>query len=66
MDYKTKLNHLLQSSILTKTPEDAHGFLAAEISRNFSDSDFVFIASNDVEMETIHQQINFFPTCHNP
>jgi transcription-repair coupling factor (superfamily II helicase) len=60
MDYKTKLNHLLQSSILTKTPEDAHGFLAAEISRNFSDSDFVFIASNDAEMETIHQQINFF------
>jgi len=60
MHYKTKLSHLNQSSILIKTPEDAHGFLAAEISRNFSDSDFVFIASNDAEMEIIHKQINFF------
>ena len=60
MNYKTKLSHLNESSILIKTPEDAHGFLAAEISRNFSDSDFVFIASNDAEMEIIHKQINFF------
>ncbi|MES2961906.1 MAG: transcription-repair coupling factor [Pseudomonadota bacterium] len=60
MNYKTKLSHLQESCILIKTPEDAHGFLAAEISRNFSDSDFVFVGSNDAEMETIHKQVNFF------
>lgn len=60
MDYKIKLKNIRESCVLTRTPEDAQGFLAAEISKNFSENDFVFIAANDAEMELIQKQIQFF------
>ncbi len=60
MDYKIKLNHLRESSVLIKTPQDAHGFLTAEISKNFPNSDLVFIAKNDAQMEVLEKQIMFF------
>lgn len=60
MDYKIKLHHIRESCILTKTPADAHGFLAAEIAKNFTDSDLVYIAANDAEMEVIQKQVQFF------
>lgn len=60
INYKVKLKNIRESCVLIKTPRDAHGFLAAEISRNFSDSDHVFIAENDVEMEAVTKQIQFF------
>ena len=60
MDYKIKLHHLRQSSVLTKIPQDAQGFLTCEIAKNFSDSDIVFIAKNDAEMDVINKQIHYF------
>ncbi len=60
MDYKLKLHHLRQSCVLNRTPQDARGFLSARITSNFPDSDFVFIAENDAEMELIKTQVNFF------
>lgn len=60
MDYKVKLKNIKESSILTKIPADAQIFLTAEIAKNFSDSDLVFIAQNDVEMELAQKQIQFF------
>ena len=60
MDYKVKLKHIHESCVLTKTPKDAHGFLAAEISKNFQKNDFVFVASNAIEMEEIYRQVSFF------
>ena len=60
MDYKIKLHHIRESCILTKTPLDAHGFLAAEIAKNFTDSDLVYVAANDAEMEVIQKQVQFF------
>lgn len=60
MDYKVKLKNIRESCILTKTPLDAHGFLAAEISKNFAENDLVFIAQNDAEMELIRKQVQFF------
>ena len=60
MDYKTQLNNINESCCLTKLNDDSHGFLAAEISKNFSKSDFLFIATNAVEMENIERQIKFF------
>ncbi len=60
MDYKTKLHHLRQSTILTKIPADAKSFVTCEIAKNFSDSDIVFIAKNDAEMDSVNKQIQFF------
>ncbi len=60
MDYRVKIKNIKESCILIKTPADAQGFLAAEISKNFSNSDFVFIAKNDAELDQIHKQINYF------
>ncbi len=60
MDYKVKIKNIGESCILTKIPQDAEAFLVSEISKNFSQSDFVFIAKNDVEMETLQKQISFF------
>ncbi len=60
MDYKTKLKNIGESVILTKTPRDSHGFLATEISKNFSNSDVLFIAESDKEMELIEKQVRFF------
>ena len=60
MDYKTQIKNISQSCVITKINDDAWGFLAAEISKNFSKNDFLFIASNDVEMENIEKQIRFF------
>lgn len=60
MDYKIKLTHLRQSSVLTKTPQDAQGFLACEIAKNFAENDILFIAKNDAEMNNLHNQIQFF------
>ena len=60
MDYKTKLKHINESCILTKVPADSQAFIATEISRNFSESDLVFVAQNDAEMEIVQKQIQFF------
>ncbi|MBP7709795.1 MAG: transcription-repair coupling factor [Rickettsiales bacterium] len=60
MDYKIKLSQLRESCVLVKTPTDAHAFLTAEISKNFKESDLVFVAENDAEMELIQKQIRFF------
>ncbi|MBU6140071.1 MAG: transcription-repair coupling factor [Proteobacteria bacterium] len=60
MDYKIKLKNIRESCVLVKTPSDARGFLSAEVSKNFSDSDFVFVAKDDAEMELIQKQIHFF------
>ena len=60
MDYKIKLSHIRQSCVLTKTPNDAQAFLATEIAQNFAESDLVFIAKNDAEMELLQKQISFF------
>ena len=60
MDYKIQLKNITNSAILTKVPDDAHGFLAAQISQNFSQNDVVFIAKNDLEMELVQKQIRFF------
>ena len=60
MDYKIKLSQLRESCVLVKTPADAQGFLTAEIAKNFTDSDIVFVAENDAEMELIQKQISFF------
>ncbi len=60
MDYKIKLKNIRESCLLIKTPADAHGFLAAEISKNFSESDILFIAQNETEAEFIQKQIAFF------
>ncbi len=60
MDYKIKLKNIGESCVLTRTPNDAHGFIASEISKNFSDSDLVFIAKNDAEMDLLQKQIQFF------
>jgi len=60
MDYKVKLKNIRESCVLIKIPNDAQGFLAAEISKNFTNSDFVFIAKNDAEMEVVQKQVQFF------
>ena len=60
MDYKVKLKNIRESCVLIKIPNDAQGFLAAEISKNFTNSDFVFIAKNDAEMEVMQKQVQFF------
>ncbi|MBM3579981.1 MAG: hypothetical protein FJX34_04330, partial [Alphaproteobacteria bacterium] len=60
MDYKVKIRNIGESCVLTKIPKDAQGFLATEISKNFSDSDIIFIAQNDSEMDVLQQQIRFF------
>lgn len=60
MDYKVKLKNIGESCILTKIPHDAEIFLTAEISKNFPKSDFLFVAQNDVEMEIVQKQIQFF------
>jgi transcription-repair coupling factor (superfamily II helicase) len=60
MDYKIKLKNIGESCVLTRIPSDAHGFIASEISKNFSDSDLVFIAKNDAEMDFLQKQIQFF------
>ena len=60
MDYRLKLKNLKESSIVTKIPADAQVFLSAEIAKNFPDSDLLFIAQNDVEIETAQKQIQFF------
>lgn len=60
MDYKIKLSQLRESCVLVKTPADAQGFLTAEIAKNFTDSDIVFVAENDSEMDLIQKQISFF------
>lgn len=60
MDYKIKLKNIHESCVLIKTPKDAQSFLAAEISKNFSNNDFIFIANSDSEMEEIYRQISFF------
>lgn len=60
MDYKTKLSQLRESCVLVKTPTDAQAFLTAEISKNFKESDLVFIAENDAEMDLLQKQLQFF------
>jgi transcription-repair coupling factor (superfamily II helicase)/very-short-patch-repair endonuclease len=60
MNYKTKLSQLRESCVLVKTPNDAQAFLAAEISKNFKESDLVFIAENDAEMDLLQKQLQFF------
>jgi transcription-repair coupling factor (superfamily II helicase) len=60
LDYKLKLHHLRESSVLTRIPKDSQGFLASEISKNFPNSDRVFIAQNDAEMDLIQKQLRFF------
>ena len=60
MHYKIKLKNIGESCILSRTPTDAHGFLAAEISKNFPHSDIIFVATSDAEMELIQKQIQFF------
>lgn len=60
MHYKVKLKHINESCSLIKTPQDAQAFLSCEISQNFSDSDFVFIAQNDAEIELMQKQVQFF------
>lgn len=60
MDYKIKLKNISKSCILSRIPNDAHGFIASEISKNFLDSDLVFIAKNDAEMDLLQKQVQFF------
>jgi transcription-repair coupling factor (superfamily II helicase) len=60
MDYKIQLKNITDSCVLTKVPGDAHGFLAVEIAKNFSQNDVVFVAENDVEMEVLQRQVRFF------
>ncbi len=60
MDYKVKLKNIHESCVLPRTPKDAQSFLAAEISKNFSNQDFIFIASSENEMEEIYRQLKFF------
>lgn len=60
MDYKVKLKNIRESCVLVKTPKDAETFLTCEIAKNFSDSDVLFIAQSDSEMETVQKQIQFF------
>ncbi len=60
MDYKVKLKNIKESCVLTKIPADAQVFLTAEIIKNFTESDALFIAQNDAEMESVQRQIQFF------
>ncbi len=60
MDYKVKLKQIKESCVLIKTPADAQVFLTAEIAKNFPDSDTLFIAQNDAEIEMVQKQIQFF------
>lgn len=59
MDYKIKIKHINESCNLVKTPKDAHSFLLSKIATNFPNSDLVYIAQNDVEMESIQKQLSF-------
>lgn len=40
--------------------DDAQGFIASLLCKNFSGRDVVFIAENDTQIETIEKQIRFF------
>lgn len=60
MDYQVKLRQIRESCILKKIPEDAIGFLLSEISKNFADSDLIYIAKDDNEMALINEQLQFF------
>ncbi len=60
MDYKTKLKNITSSTTLSKVPTDSLGFLASQISHNFSNQDKIFIAENDAQINIINQQIKFF------
>jgi len=60
MDYNIKIKNINESCHLVKTPDDSKGFIAAKLTRNFPDSDFVFIAKSDKEIETINKQIRYF------
>lgn len=64
MDYKIKLKYLGESCILNRIPKDAHGFLLAEISKNFTNCDQIFIAENDAEIELLTKQLKFFASSH--
>lgn len=60
MDYKIKLKNINESCSLEKTPKDAISFIASKIANNFLQSDFVFIAKNDKEIDEISKQIRYF------
>lgn len=60
MDYKIQIKNIESSSSIIKTTADSKGFLTANIAKNFPNSDLLFIASSDAEMENIQKQIRFF------
>ena len=65
MDYKIKLKNINESCDLIKTPDDSKGYVAAKLTKNFPDSDCVFIAKDDKEIENINKQIRYFlPDAH--
>ena len=65
MDYKIKLKNIDRSCDLVKVAKDSKAFIASKIIDNFAQSDFVFIAKNDQEIEEINKQIQYFaPQAH--
>ncbi|MBM5782129.1 MAG: transcription-repair coupling factor, partial [Pelagibacterales bacterium] len=60
MDYKVKLKQIKESCSIVKTPQDAQGFLTAQIANNFLKNDLVFVAENDAQMEVLQKQLLFF------
>ncbi len=60
MDYSVKLKQIRESTVLKKIPQDAIGFLFSQIASNFNNSDLIFIAKDDNEMNLINEQLRFF------
>ncbi len=60
MDYKIKIKNINESCDILRLNDDAQGFVTSLIIQNFTNNDIVFIAKNDVEMEIIQKQIEFF------
>ncbi|HLD76937.1 MAG TPA: CarD family transcriptional regulator, partial [Rickettsiales bacterium] len=60
MDYKIKLKNIKESCEILRLNDDAQGFVASLIAQNVDENDIIFVAKNDVEMEIIQEQIEFF------
>ncbi len=60
MDYKTKIKNIKESCNIIKIDDDARIYATSQIINNFKESDIVFIAKNQLEVEKIKKQLIFF------
>ncbi len=64
MYYQTKLDNITNSCDIINIAEDAQGFIASAIVKNFIkqklSQDIIFVAENDVQISSLEKQLQFF------